>query len=79
MIPPLTPSQVQVAVTLLPCPFCGGMPELKYIGNDRSKKRAITIRCPGCRIERTDASLRFGFDWIEGIVAKNWNTRKEKS
>jgi hypothetical protein len=60
---------------LLPCPFCGCQPELKYIGNDRLKKRSITIKCPNCRIERTDSALRFGFEWLEGVVEKNWNTR----
>lgn len=61
---------------LLPCPFCGGLPEIRHIGNDCSQKRKITIRCPRCRIERTDATLSHpGFDWLDKVGAENWNQR----
>lgn len=62
---------------LLPCPFCGSQPKLQYIGNEWSKKRSIIIKCPECRITRTDSTIRFCFDWLEEVVKKGWNTRKE--
>lgn len=62
-------------IGFLSCPFCGSKPEVKYIGNNRTKKRAIRVKCPKCRIERTDAALRYGFDWLEEVAAKNWNQR----
>lgn len=62
-------------IELQRCPFCNGLPEVRRIGNDHTKKRAITIRCPSCRVERTDAALHQGFEWLETVAAKNWNTR----
>lgn len=64
-------------IELLPCPFCGRNPEILHKGNDHSKKREITIRCTNvhCRIQRTNASFGFGFDWLEAVAAKGWNKR----
>lgn len=62
-------------IELSPCPFCGGEPVVKHIGNDYVKKRSIKVRCSKCRVERTDAALRHGFEWLENIAAENWNQR----
>ena len=62
-------------LTLLNCPFCGADPIVKHIGNDYAKKRAIEIKCPKCRIKRTDAALRLKFEWLEKIAVENWNQR----
>ena len=64
-------------VELLNCPFCGGEPEMLHKGNDYSKKREITVKCTNahCRIQRTDAALRHGFDWLENMAAEGWNKR----
>jgi hypothetical protein len=61
--------------TLLPCPFCGADPEWRYKGNEYSKSRSITIRCPKCRFERTDAAMRHDFNWLERVSAEAWNRR----
>jgi Lar family restriction alleviation protein len=63
---------------LLPCPFCGGEPIVRFIGNDHSRKRVIEIRCKKCRASRKDAALRYGFDWLESIATEAWNTRSER-
>ena len=60
---------------ILPCPFCGGMPSIKYIGNEYTKKRAIEVKCHKCQVKRIDAALAHGFDWLEEIAIKNWNQR----
>ena len=57
------------------CPFCGGPPRIKHIGNNLSKKRTIEIRCARCRVQRTDSTLTFVFDWLEDVAVKNWNQR----
>ena len=58
----------------LPCPFCGGQPEIIHFGN-YSRKRLVKIKCKKCRIERTDGALCFGFDWLENVAQKEWNER----
>jgi len=59
----------------LPCPFCGSIPVATYRGSEFGKKRSITVKCRNCRIERTDATLQFGFDYLERLVVENWNNR----
>lgn len=64
---------------LKPCPFCGSDPEVKCIGNDHSRTRKISVKCSNkmCRAQRTDASLRDGFHWLEGVAEEGWNLRPE--
>lgn len=61
---------------LLPCPFCGGEPELKQIGNDHTKRRAVHICCTtlGC-VEIRVATLHDGHAWCEGHAVRKWNSR----
>ena len=60
---------------LKPCPFCGGVAEMKRQGNDYTKKRRIVVRCPACRLERADAAIHHSMEWLEGVATKNWNHR----
>ena len=62
-------------MNLLPCPFCGATPKVTYIGNEHTSKRSITVKCPKCRIQRTDATLSHGFDWLDAIAKEAWNER----
>ena len=62
-------------VDLLPCPFCGGKPRKILRGNNYTKKRSITIKCQKCRIERTDAAIRFNHEWLDSIATGAWNKR----
>lgn len=62
-------------LNLLCCPFCGTYPQVMHIGNEYTKSRKITIKCKSCRIQRTDAALTHGFEWLEGVAEKNWNQR----
>ena len=57
------------------CPFCGTEPKVRHIGNEHTKKRSVKIKCPKCRIERTDASLKHGFDWLDRVAIEQWNKR----
>lgn len=59
---------------LLPCPFCGGQPTLSLVGNVRSTRKCV-IKCGGCRIQRIDAALRYGHDWLKDKAITAWNTR----
>lgn len=55
------------------CPFCGGEPNVSFIGNEFGKKRKIVIKCKKCRCQRTDATLKNNFEWLEDIAVNNWN------
>jgi hypothetical protein len=61
------------------CPFCGSKPEIIRTGNEHTKSRKLTIRCPKCRIERTNGAIRQGFDWLENISVEQWNARPLES
>lgn len=63
-------------VELLPCPFCGGDPVIKYIGNEHTKKRRIEIKCSKCRVKRTDATIYNDFEYLERVASEQWNERK---
>ena len=62
---------------LKPCPFCGGDADVKYVGNDHTKKRAVHIGCStvGCTVEIRVAALKFSHDWCEEKAVGRWNTR----
>lgn len=63
---------------LLPCPFCGEKPIWYRKGNDYTKSQTIIVKCPKCRITRSDA-IRNGrgytIEWLENVAIKNWNQR----
>ena len=57
------------------CPFCGDRPYVMPKGNMHTKKRSVTVKCKKCRIQRTDAALSHGFEWLYRVAADNWNKR----
>ena len=61
------------------CPFCGGRPIAFLQGNEHlnrmGKRVSITIKCPDCRIQRTDAVRRHNLEWLESIAIGHWNNR----
>ena len=59
------------------CPFCGDQPHVIPKGNSCTKKRSVTVKCKTCRIERTDAELSKGFEWLYKTAAENWNKRTD--
>lgn len=68
----------KISDKLLPCPFCGGTPIWFRKGNGFTKSQQITVKCPMCRIERTDAILNgrwHTIEWLENVAIKNWNQR----
>jgi len=63
---------------LLPCPFCGGTPVWYLVGNEFTRSQKIVVKCPQCRIQRTDAILNghgHTTEWLEAVAIKNWNQR----
>lgn len=65
-------------IKLLPCPFCGGVPKWQLIGNEFTRSQKIVIKCPKCRVQRTDAILNghgHTIEWLEEVAIKNWNQR----
>lgn len=63
---------------LLPCPFCNDPPTVLKKGNEHTRM-SVTILCPKCRAERTDATPKTfnhaNHDWLLAIATKNWNKR----
>lgn len=62
---------------LLPCPFCGSTPTWYLIGNMVTRTKKIIVKCPNCRVQRTDAISNSGhnIEWLEEVAIKNWNQR----
>ena len=66
---------------LLPCPFCGSDPIWHLIGNGFTRSQKIVVKCPKCRVQRTDAILNghgHTIEWLEDVAVKNWNQRTNK-
>ena len=61
--------------SLLPCPFCGAVPFIMEAGNDYTKKRSMTIRCPKCHCKRTVAAIRNTASWVKDKSYEKWNSR----
>jgi len=60
---------------LLPCPFCGGKPQLMFSGNDFTKSRSVTITCTKCFCKRTIASVHHSSHWAAELSIERWNER----
>ena len=66
-----------MADELLPCPFCGADPELIFIGNGYTKIRKAQIKCPKCRIQRIDATIKHSSEWVAKAAINHWNERHQ--
>lgn len=55
---------------MLPCPFCGGEPEIKQTGRNKLK-----LKCKRCVIGIEQKTLRYGLDWLEKRMIEDWNKR----
>lgn len=64
-------------VGLLACPCCGADPVMHQKGSDWTRTRKVTIKCPECRLQRTDAALRHDMAWLIDVSTKAWNTRTD--
>jgi hypothetical protein len=64
-----------IADVMLSCPFCGGEPELIFIGNDYSKKRKVEIKCKVCRVTMVNAGIRSGSEQLAKWSIEAWNKR----
>jgi len=56
--------------TLLPCPFCGGVPEYMDLTPRGAVYPWLCVKCLGCRISTT-----FGKDLTYEKAAEIWNSR----
>lgn len=59
------------AMTLLPCPFCGGNAKFEPY-----KRDGLTLKCEslGC-VKFSQRTLRQSIEWLQGKMADSWNTR----
>ena len=57
------------------CPFCGSQPEISHIGNSCSKTQKIELKCPCCRIKRTNAVISHSIEWCLNSSVEQWNMR----
>lgn len=61
---------------LLDCPFCGKRPIAYLQGNEFTRKRSVTVKCPHCLIKRTTGAVHQSGEWLEGKAIQLWNNRK---
>jgi len=66
---------LQVGDVMLSCPFCGGEPKKKFIGNSHTKTRKIEVACTKCFTKQVTGTVRFGFDKCEEWANEKWNSR----
>jgi len=64
------------ADSLKPCPCCGSEAKLQFVGNARTKRRSVTIKCTKCRLQRTDAAIRHVEQWVAEVCIEQWNLRE---
>jgi len=55
---------------LLPCPFCGGKPELKQVS-----RNGLEIKCTTCLVKMRQKVLKFNLEWLESKMTESWNKR----
>lgn len=60
---------------LMPCPLCGGKPEMIFTGNNHTPKRSVTVKCGKCRLQRTDAGIISPLTTLAITAIEKWNTR----
>ena len=63
--PPLRQTDV-----MLPCPFCGGEPEIKQEG-----RNGLRLKCKSCLIGIKQKTLRYSLEWLRGKMIEGWNKR----
>ena len=59
-------------IKMLPCPFCGGEPEIEQTG-----KNQLKLKCKSCLIGITQKTLRFSLDWLKEKMIESWNERTQ--
>lgn len=67
-----------LADIMLSCPFCGGEPQLTFIGNNYSKMRKVEIKCKGCRVIMVNVSIKSGSEQLAKWSIEAWNKRVYK-
>jgi len=63
------------ADALLPCPHCGGEPELKFIGNEHTKSRTAVIKCKDCRATILNSTIHQNSETVANWTITAWNNR----
>ena len=61
--------------SLLSCPFCGGDPVPKFIGNNYTKMRIVEIKCSKCFTEQKTATIYHDHQWCMKVATEKWNLR----
>lgn len=64
---------------LLPCPFCGGKPDVIIKGNNLTAKRSVIVKCTSCRVQRTNAGFITPIATLVKISTEQWNMRNPES
>lgn len=61
---------LHTTLVMLPCPFCGGDPEIKQTGRNKLK-----LRCRSCVMGIEQKTLRYDLIWLETKMIEGWNSR----
>lgn len=55
---------------LKPCPFCGGIAEIKQKGIN-----GLEIKCSDCIAKMTQKVIYKSLEWLKEEMVKDWNNR----
>ena len=68
-------------IKLPDCPLCGSKLTVHHIGNNHTKNQKLKVKCSNnrCRIERTDAAIGYGIEFLIKCQENAWQAAQAQA